>query len=163
MNNEIKFTIIGCIIVFAIMGILVVNTGASTSTSPTKTMMPEPVDNIPDSPVNDMAKYPQTTMTKIDDTLSLKTTITILSIPENNTFPWGVIKGKVNDPAPGHPVIIQFFKSLDESPVHVAQVELNDDDSFEHKFRILSIDEGKVTHYFEGNYYIKVFKTVNIS
>lgn len=107
------------------------------------------------------AEKSQTTTTKLDDEISLEKTVTTMSIPENNTLPWGTVKGKVNDPSQGYPVIIQFFKSLEEDPIHVAQVTLKGDDSFEYKFRVLSIDEGKITHFFEGDYYIKIFKVVN--
>ena len=107
------------------------------------------------------AETSQTTTTKLDDEISLEKTVTKMSIPENNTLPWGAVKGKVNDPSQGYPVIIQFFKSLDEDPIHVAQVSLKGDDSFEYKFRVLSIDDGEITHFFEGDYYVKIFKVVN--
>ncbi len=103
----------------------------------------------------------QTTVTKLDDEISLEKTITVMSIPENNTLPWGTVKGKVIDPYQGYPVIIQFFKSTEEDPIHVAQVNLKGDDSFEYKFRVLSIDEGKITHFFEGDYTVKIFKVIN--
>ena len=45
-------------------------------------------------------KYPQTILTKIDENFSLKTTTIILSIPENNKRPWGLLSGKVIDAAP---------------------------------------------------------------
>ena len=107
------------------------------------------------------AETSQTTTIKLDDEISLEKTITTMSIPENNTLPWGTVKGKVNDPSQGYPVIIQFFKSLDEDPIHVAQVSLKGDDSFEYKFRVLSIDDGEIVHFFEGDYYVKIFKVVN--
>ncbi|MCE2506761.1 MAG: hypothetical protein J4F36_09935 [Nitrosopumilaceae archaeon] len=107
------------------------------------------------------AEPSQTTTTKLDDEISLEKTVTTMSIPENNTLPWGAVKGKVNDPSQGYPVIIQFFKSLDEDPIHVAQISLKGDDSFEYKFRVLSIDDGEITHFFEGDYYVKIFKVVN--
>lgn len=112
-----------------------------------------------DMPV--FAETSQTTVIKLDDEISLEKTLTPMSIPENNTLPWGAIKGKVNDPAQGYPVIIQIFKSIDENPIHVAQVNLKGDDSFEHRFRVLSIDEGHVNHFFEGDYVVKIFKVVN--
>ena len=84
-----------------------------------------------------------------------------MSIPETNTLPWGSVKGKVDNPAQGYPVIIQFFKSIEEDPIHVAQVNLKGDGSYEHRFRVLSIDEGNVTHFFEGDYHVKIFKVVN--
>lgn len=107
------------------------------------------------------AETSQTTIIKLDDEISLKKTVTVMSIPENNTLPWGTVKGKVNDPAQGYPVIIQFFKSSEEDPIHVAQVNLKGDGSFEHKFRVLSIDEGNVTTFFEGDYIVKIFKVIN--
>jgi len=107
------------------------------------------------------AETSQTTEIKLDDEKSLQKTVTIMSIPENNALPWGTVKGKVHDPVQGYPVIIQFFKSLEEDPIHVAQVKLKGDDSFEYRFRVLSVDDGKTTHFFEGDYHVKIFKVVN--
>lgn len=107
------------------------------------------------------AESSKTVVTPINNDVSLEKTIIPMSVPENNLLPWGVIKGKVNDPAQGYPVIIQFFKDLDEDPVHVAQVNLKGDDSFEYRFRVLSVDDGDVTHFFKGDYYIKIFKVIN--
>ena len=68
------------------------------------------------------AESSQTTVTKIDDEKSLEKTVTVMSVPEDNRLPWGSVYGKVKDPVQGYPVIIQFFKSIEEDPVHVAQV-----------------------------------------
>ena len=103
----------------------------------------------------------ETTVLKLDDETSLQKTVTLMSIPENNMMPWGTVNGKIDDPSQGYPVIIQFFKSIQEDPIHVAQVDLKGDDSFEYKFRVLSIDEGSVTHFFEGDYVVKIFKVIN--
>ena len=108
------------------------------------------------------AETSQTTVLKLDDETSLQKTVTIMSIPENNTMPWGTVKGKVHDPVQGYPVIIQFFKSLEEKvPIHVAQVNLKGDGSFDYQFRVLSVDEGNITHFFEGDYYVKIFKVIS--
>jgi len=107
------------------------------------------------------AETSQTTEIKLDDERSLQRTITVMSIPENNAMPWGTIKGKVHDPVQGYPVIIQFFKSLEEDPIHVAQVKLKGDNSFEYRFRVLSVDDGNTAHFFEGDYHVKIFKVVN--
>jgi hypothetical protein len=107
------------------------------------------------------AEPSQTTSTKLDDDTSLEKTVTVMNIPENNTLPWGTVKGKINDPTQGHPVIIQFFKSVEEDPVHVTQIGIKGDGSFEYRFRVLSIDEGQTTHFFEGNYIVKIFKVIN--
>lgn len=114
--------------------------------------------------LTDMSAFAETSQTseiKLDDERSLQRTITVMSIPEGNAMPWGTIKGKVHDPVQGYPVIIQFFKSLEEDPIHVAQVKLKGDNSFEYRFRVLSVDDGKTTHFFEGDYNVKIFKVVN--
>jgi|SaaInlStandDraft_6_1057023.scaffolds.fasta_scaffold01044_13 hypothetical protein len=101
------------------------------------------------------------TIVKLDQETSLQKTITTMTVPQDNTLPWGTVKGKIIDPAQGYPVIIQFFKPGEKSPIHVAQVDLKGDDSFEYKFRVLSINEGIVTHFFKGNYDVKIFKVIN--
>lgn len=112
--------------------------------------------------MNAFAESTETTVTRLDDKISLEKTTTVMNVPEDNTLPWGAIKGKVNDPSQGYPVIIQIFKSLEDDPIHVAQVSLKGDNSFEHKFRVLSIDdEGNITHFFEGDYYVKIFKVID--
>ena len=160
MNTEIKITLIACIIVFGGIGVFVINTINSNLVIMTP---PQVISKQTETRVNDsenLVEYPQTILKKIDENLSLKTTTIILSIPENNKHPWGVITGNVVDHAPQYPVIIQFFKLLQDKPVHVAQLDLADDDSFEYKFRLLSIDEDKTTYFFSGDYYIKIFKVV---
>ena len=107
------------------------------------------------------AESSETTIVKLDQERSLQKTVTTMTVPHDNTLPWGTVKGKVNDPAQGYPVIIQFFKPGEESPIHVAQVDLRGDDSFEYKFRVLSVEDGKITHFFEGDYNVKIFKVIN--
>jgi len=99
------------------------------------------------------------TVTPINEKVSLETTITIMSIPADNTFPWGSVHGKISDPAERYPVIIQFFK--DNEPVHVAQVDVKGDGSYDYKFRVRSVDDGKITNIFEGDYEVRIFKVIN--
>jgi hypothetical protein len=107
------------------------------------------------------AESTQTSIVRLDDETSLEKTTLSMNIPETNTLPWGTIKGKVNDPSQGHPVIIQIFKSDESVPIHVAQVNLKGDHSFEYKFRLLSIDDGEITPFFEGDYNVKIFKVIH--
>lgn len=100
-----------------------------------------------------------TTITSINDEISLETTITTMSIPIDNTLPWGSVHGMIADPAERYPVIIQFFKG--EDPIHVAQVDVKGDGSYEYKFRVRSVDDGKVTNIFEGDYEVRIFKVIN--
>ena len=102
--------------------------------------------------------HTQTTVTSLSDELSLEKTIAIMSVPEDNTLPWGAVKGTVNNPAERYPVIIQFFKG--EDPVHVAQVDVKGDDTYEYKFRVRNVIDGEVTNIYEGDYTVKIFKVV---
>ena len=94
----------------------------------------------------------------------LEKTTTTMTVPKDNTLPWATVRGTVDDPAYGYPVIIQFFEesNLDE-PVHVAQVDVKGDDTYEYKFRVrnVDLDTGVATNIFEGNYTVKIFKVVN--
>ncbi len=187
MNREIQITIIACAIVFSGITVLAFETmNTDQVTKPqlkksSETMIPESnmaskvvepdlkkadeiielPEDIKNKSVQSLIEFPLTLVKKLDDNNSLQKTITGINIPADNTFPWGTVKGKVTNPAPGYPVIIKFFKSLDDLPVHVAQVDLNDDNTFEYQFRLLSIDGGITTRAFDGEYYIEIFKTIN--
>lgn len=104
------------------------------------------------------------TFVPLDDEVSLEKITTTMNVPKDNTLPWGTVRGTIDDPAQGYPVIIQFFseENIDE-PVHIAQVDVKGDDTYEYKFRVLSIDEGKITHFFEGDYTVKIFKVIDTS
>ncbi len=156
MNREIQITIIGCAIIFASIGFVVYEMNYDQMT----TIQPKKIKMTFDDPPFQSNSLPDSTQKTNDNTSIAKSTI-LLKIPTNNTIPFGTISGIVNYPTVGHPVIIQFFRSLDDSPVHVAQVDLNDDNTFEYKFRLFSIDDGITTHFFSGDYFIKIFATVN--
>ena len=64
------------------------------------------------------------------------------------------------DHADTYPVIIQIYKNGD--PVHFAQTDVNDDGSYEYKFRIKSVDNDRVINVFEGDYDVKIFQTVKL-
>ena len=101
-----------------------------------------------------------TTITPINEELSLKKTIIPMSIPEDNTFPWGAVRGQASEYVERYPVIIQIYK--DEDPVHFAQVDVLGDGSFEYKFRIRNVDSntGEVMNIFEGQYTVAIFKVI---
>ena len=96
------------------------------------------------------------TVTPINEKLSLEKTIVTMNISQENTLPWGVVKGVVSDHVEGYPAIIQFYKGGE--PVHVAQVDVNEDGSYEYKFRARSVDNntGEITNIFEGQHTIKI-------
>ena len=101
------------------------------------------------------------TVTPINETISLQKTVTTMIVPENNTLPWGTVNGSAFDFVERYPVIIQFYKG--EDPVHVAQVDVKGDGSYEYKFRVRSVDNntGEGVNVFEGQYTVKIFKVVH--
>tara|TARA_B100001559_G_scaffold103615_1_gene87172 strand:- start:267 stop:689 length:423 start_codon:yes stop_codon:yes gene_type:complete len=100
------------------------------------------------------------TVTPINEKVSLETTITTLSVPENNTLPWGTVYGSASDIAERYPVIIQFYKG--DEAVHVAQIDTKGDGSYEYKFRVRNLDTqtGQFTDIFQGEYTVKIFKVI---
>ena len=100
------------------------------------------------------------TVTPINEKVSLETTITTLTVPENNTLPWGTVYGSASDVAERYPVIIQFYKG--DEAVHVAQIDSKGDGSYEYKFRVRNLDTqtGQFTDIFQGEYTVKIFKVI---
>lgn len=123
--------------------------------------------SLADSNASNAAKdtFQTTTVTTvIDDTTSLEKTTLQLNIPSDNNLPWAYVRGTVENHADGHPVIIQFFNNeSDDEPIHVAQVNVDDDGSYEYKFRVRDVDSqsGEITKIFEGDYIVKIFKVIN--
>ena len=102
--------------------------------------------------------------THLDDELLLQKTTTTMNVPKDNVLSWATVRGIVDDPAQGYPVIIQFFNEKnDDEPMHVAQVDVKSDDTYEYKFRVrnVNLDTGEATNIFEGDYTVKIFKVVN--
>ena len=99
-------------------------------------------------------------VTPINEKVSLETTITTLTVPENNTLPWGTVYGVASDVAERYPVIIQFYKEGES--VHIAQIDTKGDGSYEYKFRVRNIDHntGEFTNIFHGEYTVKIFKVI---
>lgn len=104
--------------------------------------------------------YPRVTSTPINDEITLQKTEVILSVPQDNVLPWGFVTGQEHNYVPDYPAIIQFHK--DGEAVHFAQVDINNDGSYEYKFRALSVDlqTGYITHVFEGDYVVSIFTVV---
>jgi len=107
-----------------------------------------------------LANADGTTITPINEEISLKKTTIQMNIPEDNIFPWGSVRGQATDYVERYPVIIQIFQG--EDPVHFAQVNVKGDGSFEYKFRIRNVDleTGEVTNIFQGNYTVNIFRVI---
>jgi len=100
------------------------------------------------------------TVTPINEEISLQKTVTTMSIPQDNKLPWGAVIGDASDYVERYPVIIQFYKG--EDTVHVAQVDVKGDGSYEYKFRVRSLDSstGEFVNAFEGDYTVKIFRVI---
>jgi len=100
------------------------------------------------------------TVTPINEEVSLKKTVTMMNVPENNKLPWGSVIGDASDYVERYPVIIQFYQG--EDPVHFAQVDVKGDGSYEYKFRVRSLDlnTGEFVNIFEGDYTVKIFRVI---
>jgi hypothetical protein len=108
----------------------------------------------------------QTQITPINNSIGIEKTTLQMHISKDNKLPWGFVEGKISNPVIGYPVIIQIFDN-DEiitgnsvGAVHFAQTPVNEDGSYEYKFRVLDSDQGKIMKIFDGNYTVKIFKVV---
>ena len=106
------------------------------------------------------AESNQITVTPINEKVSLEKTTTTMSVPENNTLPWGTIRGEASDVAERYPIIIQFYQG--EDPVHFAQVDAKGDGSYEYKFRVRNLDSntGEFINVFQGDYTVNIYKVI---
>lgn len=93
-----------------------------------------------------------------DQSIVLEKKTIPMHIATDNTLPWGFVEGKVVNPVEGYPVIIQIYK--DGKPVHFAQTDVKEDGSYEYKFRVRNVDGDQVINIFQGDYTVKIFKTV---
>jgi len=120
--------------------------------------------SVAESITNTAESQSDTVYIPIDAVSSIEKTTIGISISPENTLPWAYVNGVVDNPVQGHPVIIQFFdESSNDEPMHVAQVDVDEDGSYEYKFRVRDVDleTGKVTNIFEGDYVVKIFKVVS--
>ncbi len=102
-----------------------------------------------------------TTVLSTNDGIQLTKTVVSMSISPDNTLPWGFIEGTVDNHAEGYPVIVQIYQ--DGEPVHFAQTDVNEDGTYEYKFRARNIDGDYVVNVYEGDYEVKIFKSVQIT
>ena len=103
----------------------------------------------------------ETTVTPLDSSTGLEKTSVPFVAPKNNKLPWGFVEGKIANPVGGYPVIIQIYKNGEA--VHFAQTDVNDDGTYEYKFRVRDVTNDKVTRIFDGEYTVKIFKVVYLN
>lgn len=91
-----------------------------------------------------------------DNLMVMEKQVVPMNISSDNKLPWGFVEGKVFNAVEGHPVIIQIYK--DDKPVHFAQTTVNEDGTFEYKFRVRNVDGDQATNIYQGDYAVKIFK-----
>ena len=102
-----------------------------------------------------------TTVISTNNGIQLTKTVVPMVISSDNTMPWGFIEGTVDNYAEGYPVIVQIYQN--DKPIHFAQTDVNDDGTYEYKFRARNIDGDNVVNVYEGDYEIKIFKSKQIT
>ena len=102
-----------------------------------------------------------TTVISTNNGIQLTKTVVPMVISSDNTMPWGFIEGTVDNHAEGHPVIVQIYQN--DEPIHFAQTDVNEDGTYEYKFRARNIDGDNVVNVYEGDYEIKIFKSKQIT
>ena len=89
-----------------------------------------------------------------------------MNIPADNRLPWGFVEGTIQNHVSDYPVIIQIFDNDEyvtgnnRGAVHFAQIPVNEDGSYEYKFRVLNSSEEQFEPIFNGSYTVKIFKVV---
>lgn len=83
-----------------------------------------------------------------------------MTIPSDNKLPWAFVEGTAHNVVDRNPVIIQIYKN--EKPVHFAQVNVKNDGTYLYQFRVRDVTDNKITNIFEGDYTVKIFKTINL-
>ena len=102
-----------------------------------------------------------TTVISSNDGIQLTKTVIPMHISSDNTLPWGFIEGTVENHAEGYPVILQIYQNGEA--VHFAQTDVNNDGIYEYQFRIRNVDGDNVLNIYEGDYEVKIFKSVQIT
>jgi|TARA_B100000470_G_C19737852_1_gene367711 hypothetical protein len=95
------------------------------------------------------------------DGVQLTQTVVPMSISSDNVMPWGFIEGTIENHAEGFPVIVQIYQN--DEPVHFAQTTVNEDGTYEYKFRARNVDGNNVVNVYEGDYEVKIFKSIQIT
>jgi len=98
----------------------------------------------------------------IDGTIGIEKTVVTLHASSDNSLPWGFVEGKIANHVSDYPVIIQISDNEGEA-VHFAQSNVEEDGTYEYKFRVLSVNDGKTIKIFDGDYTVNIFKVVYLN
>ena len=95
----------------------------------------------------------------LDNEIGIEKTVIQFHASSENTLPWGFVEGKIGNHVADYPVIIQIYDENGEA-FHFAQTNVEEDGSYEYKFRVRNVSNGEVINIFEGDYFVKIFKVV---
>jgi hypothetical protein len=95
----------------------------------------------------------------LNNEIGIEKTLLHFHASSENTLPWGFVEGKIANHVGDYPVIIQIYDEVGEA-FHFAQTEVEEDGSYEYKFRVRNVNNGQVINIFEGDYFVKIFKVV---
>jgi len=101
----------------------------------------------------------QTETISLDGIIGLEKTVVFMHASKDNTLPWGFVEGKISNHVEGYPVIIQIYND-EGGAVHFAQTNVNENGTYEYKFRVKSFDGTQSINIFEGDYLVSIFKVV---
>ena len=102
-----------------------------------------------------------TNVLSTNDGIQLTKTVVPMTISSDNTMAWGFVEGTVENHAEGYPVIVQIYQN--DEPIHFAQTNVNEDGTYEYKFRARNIDGDNVVNVYNGDYEVKIFKSIQIT
>ena len=105
---------------------------------------------------------PQTEIIPLNELIGIEKTKVVFHASSDNTLPWGFVEGQIANHVEDYPVIIQIYDDSGKA-THFAQTNVNEDGSYEYKFRVRSFDGTQSTNVFEGNYLVDIFKVVYLN
>ena len=111
--------------------------------------------------INDHTHESQTEIIPLDATVGIEKTTLFFHASEDNVLPWGFVEGKIANPVLDYPVIIQMF--TEGEAIHFAQTNVNENGTYEYKFRVRSADDGQVINAFLGDYSVVIYKVVYLN
>ena len=102
---------------------------------------------------------PITEIIPLGEGIGIEKTTLVFHAASDNTLPWGFVEGKIANHVADYPVIIQIYDH-EGQPTHFAQTNVEDDGSYEYRFRVSNVEDGQTINIFEGDYSVKIFKVV---
>ena len=111
--------------------------------------------------INEHTHESQSEIIPLDGIIGLEKTTLFFHASNDNVLPWGYVEGKIANPVTEYPVIIQMFTAGEAT--HFAQTNVNEDGTYEYKFRVRSVDNGELINTIHGDYTVVIYKVVYLN